>query len=160
MRHAGTVLTDTNALSPSWPDLTRPSTTSDEVLVQIAPVRIFSDDKSELPGTRPMLDVFFSLERDADIVVPLDIDQPLQSIALRKALGHAFPVFPNAPREITRDTNVESTARSVRQDVEPSALHQISISRTGSCGNVRLDGRVKPGHDVTTSTCPDAAERD
>jgi hypothetical protein len=61
MRQAGTVLPDTDILVPSWPGLTRPSTPSDEVLVQ------------------------------------------------------------------------------------------------SSCGNVRLDGRVKPGHDVTTYTCPNAA---
>ena len=44
-----------------------------------------------------MLDVFFPLERDANIVVSLDVDQPLQAIALRKAFGHAFAVFPSAP---------------------------------------------------------------
>src|SRR5260370_30076711 len=129
-------LPETNALSPSWPGLTRPSTNLGELIVKIAPVGIFSDDEGNFPRPRPMLDVLFPLDRSADLVMTLGVDQPLQAVALSEALSHTLAILPNAPRKIAGDADIERPVRPGRDDVNPSALHSCSPTTSRSCAPI------------------------
>jgi hypothetical protein len=63
----------------------------------------------------------------------LGIDQNLQAIPLGKALGDTLAMLPGTPRKIAGDANVRRPVRPVRDDVDPSALHDVSAGTTGVC---------------------------
>src|SRR5437899_800633 len=62
----------------SWPGLARPSTKSNELLVQIVPARVIEQDEADLPGARVVLQVLLALP-----CVALEIHQTLQPVPLR-----------------------------------------------------------------------------
>src|SRR5262249_31406428 len=109
-------------------DLTRLSTQSCKLIVEIIPTRVFCKNQPDFPSPAPVLHVVLALDRDADIVVAFRPNQALQSIFLREAVAHPLAVLPDTPREITGHTDIEGAVRPVRDDVDPSALHQ-SINR-------------------------------
>jgi hypothetical protein len=77
-----------NDKGPSWPGLSRPSTSLlRDYIVKIVPIRIIGDNKSNLPGARPMLDIMLALDRISDVVKGLEVNEPLQPIAPRKAFN-------------------------------------------------------------------------
>ena len=101
-----------------------------------------------------MLHIPLTLDRRANVVVALSPNQTFKAILLRETIRYTFSMLPNTASEIADNPDIKGPVWSVSHDVDPSALHPASISRVGSCGNVRMDGRVKPGHDVMT--CPKA----
>jgi hypothetical protein len=58
-----------------------------EPVAQIIPVGILFEDQLNLPGSAPMLDVPLALLCPEDIFVPLSIDETVQTVLLREAVG-------------------------------------------------------------------------
>jgi hypothetical protein len=50
---------------------------SNKLIEEIAPIGVCRENQVHLPGTRPVFDGPFTLNRASDIVVKLEIDQPL-----------------------------------------------------------------------------------
>ena len=63
-----------------------------ERFVQIIPVRVHGADEANLPGAGPMPDGCLALDRGADFVEALRVNQPLQAVTLGKAVS----VLPDA----------------------------------------------------------------
>jgi hypothetical protein len=58
-----------------------------EQVVQVAPFGIFRMYEAYFPRSRPVLDRFFALNRQTDVVVVLAMHEDLQSVTLREP-GH------------------------------------------------------------------------
>jgi hypothetical protein len=86
-----------------------------------------------------MLQIRLALNGVADVVVPLEVDEALQSVALREAFDRAFAALEGAPRQVGRHADVEHAVGVVRHDVDPAALHPLMLPG--------VDGRDEPGHD-------------
>ena len=95
------------------------------------PIGVIREDETNLPSARPMLQISLPLYRGADIIMTLGVDQKLEAISLGNARDHTLPMFPDAPGEIASNANVEYPVRSVRNDVDPSAVHADSAGMKG-----------------------------
>src|SRR5258708_627523 len=115
----------------SWPGLTRPSTHSCKLIVEGFPIRVIRKDQPNLPGARPMLQISLPLDRGADIVMALGVDETLQAIPLGKALGDTLAMLPRAPRKIAGDADIKNPIWPVGDDVDPSTLHDGSAGMEG-----------------------------
>jgi hypothetical protein len=86
-----------------------------------------------------MLDVVFSLNRNADVIVRLEIDEPLQAISFCEAGYLSSTVFADPADQIIGNADVQNPIRPIGQYVDPAALHADILQN--------VDGRDKPGHD-------------
>ena len=66
-----------------------------------------------------MLEVLLTLDCPTNVVVTLGPDQPLQSVFLGKSGCHAFPMFPDAAREVAGDTNVKRAIGPIGNNIDP-----------------------------------------
>src|ERR1700675_3036820 len=64
-----------------------------EVAVEIAPFGIALFDQRDLPFSRPLLEVLFSLNGGADIVERLHVDEKLHVVSLGEAGNKAFAML-------------------------------------------------------------------
>src|SRR5580698_4169087 len=53
--------------------------------IEIVPIWICRENRTNLPGARPMLDVVFALDRVTDVLELLKINKPLQPIPFGEA---------------------------------------------------------------------------
>src|SRR2546425_9147933 len=107
----------------SWPGVARPSTRSQELLVQIVPFRVIQQDEADLPGARVVLQVLLALPCVADILVLLKIHEALQAVTLGETLDKALAMLPGATRQIVGHADVQDAIRPVRHEVNPSGGH-------------------------------------
>src|SRR5260370_4618894 len=82
----------------SWPGLTRPSTHSCELIVEVVPIRVVREDQANLPGARPMLQISLPFDRGAEIIVAPGVAETLQTIPLWKAPRHPPAILPRPRR--------------------------------------------------------------
>src|SRR5665213_1556168 len=123
-----------HCLSSSWPGLSRPSTSLlYDRRIEIVPIWIGSENRSNLPGAWPMLDVVLAL----DGVELLKIDKPLQSISFGEAIDESGAMLEHAADEVVRYADVQDAVRAIGQNVN------VSTSHVGILQDV--DGRDKPG---------------
>jgi hypothetical protein len=99
-----------------------------QAVVKIIPVRVLCENELDLPGARPVLYQLFALNRQANVIVALDIDQPLQPVPLGEAFEHSLAMLPNPACEIARYPDIEGTVLSVGHDVDPAASHVGFVS--------------------------------
>jgi hypothetical protein len=71
---------------------------ADEGLVQVRPLGVDLQDQVHFPAARPFLDALLAPDRRLDGVVPFDVDEALQAIALGKALDETFAMLMRAVR--------------------------------------------------------------
>jgi hypothetical protein len=125
----------------SCPALCRASTSLPrDRFEKIVPSRIGSDNFPDLPRAGPVLDVVLALDRVADIVELLEINQPLQSVSFGESFDESRAVFVDAANEIARHADIQNAVRTIGQNVNPSTCH-VEIPQD-------VDGRDKPGHDA------------
>src|SRR5664279_5642839 len=111
---------------PSWPGLSRPSTSSlRDGFEEIVPIRIRSDNHSYLPCTRPVLDIVLALDGIPDVVKPLEIDEPVQSVSFGKAFDETRPMFEHAADQINRHPDIKNAVWSIGQNVNVSAACHV-----------------------------------
>jgi hypothetical protein len=109
-----------NDKGPSWPGIAvrrtaslplayaRPSTSLiRDYIVKIVPIRIVGDNQSNLPGTRPMLDIMLALDRISDAIKGLEVNEPLQPIASRKAFNEPRTMLKDATHKVTSAVNLK-----------------------------------------------------
>ena len=120
---------------------------SGEPVVEVVPIRIFREDQSHLPGSRPMFHVPFALNGHADIRVTFCVDQPLQAAPLGEPVGDALSMFPHSTSEITGNASIKRAVRSVRYNVDPAAFHRANPRKRRIGSNAFVDGRHEAGHD-------------
>ena len=82
---------------------------SRQIVVQISPISVRLQDQSYFPSARIGLDVLFSLDRVADVLIALDVNQPLEAMAACKTLDRALAMFEGATGDIARDPDVKDT---------------------------------------------------
>jgi hypothetical protein len=82
-------------------------------LKEIIPSRIACDNQSDLPGTRPMLDVVLARDRILDGRELFKVDEPLQSVSLREASDESGAMFEYAAHKIICDADIENANRFV-----------------------------------------------
>ena len=87
-----------------------------------------------------MLDVVLALDGSPDVVKPLEIDEPVQSVSFGKAFDETRPMLERAANQIIRHADIKNAVRSIGQNVNvPAACHAEILQD--------VDGRDKPGHD-------------
>ena len=69
-------------------------------IVKIVPIRIVGDYQSNLPRSRPMLDVMFALNGALNILKSLEIDVFLETMSFCKAFDESGAVFKNSTNQI------------------------------------------------------------
>src|SRR5438552_946885 len=98
-----------------------------DLVIEVAPVRIHRENEIDLPLARPMLDVLFPLDCGRHRVMPLIVDERLNSIAFRKTRYESFPVLKRATHQIVGDADIERTAPTIGEDVDPK-MHSASAA--------------------------------
>jgi hypothetical protein len=86
-----------------------------------------------------MLDIVLALDGVADILKPLEIDQPSQSVLFREAFNDAGSMLVDPTDEVIRDSNIKNPVRTICQDINELTGHPATLQD--------VDGRDKPGHD-------------
>ena len=86
-----------------------------------------------------MLDITLTLNRIADVVEPLEIDQSLQPMLFGEAIDKSGTMFEYTADKIICHANVQDAVGTVGQNVNVSTCHMDILQD--------VDGRDKPGHD-------------
>jgi hypothetical protein len=77
-----------------------PNTSSCKTIKQVSPIGIGREDQIDFPGPRPVLHGPLALDRGANLLVPFEIDEPVQAVVLSKALDQAYAVLPCRAQEV------------------------------------------------------------
>ena len=105
------------------------------IFLEVTPSRIEAIDQRQFPRTRPVLDVFLSLNRKQHRRMSLEINERLNAVALGK-FAQATLVFAKPLRDIVCHADIKRAAWFACKNVKPCTLHRRS-----------MDCRVKPGND-------------
>jgi hypothetical protein len=87
-----------------------------------------------------MFDIVFALDREANILVSLEIDETLQAMPFCESLDISRTMFEYPAHEVVGDAHVQDSIGVVCQDVNVAAIAHFPILKG-------VDGRDKPGHD-------------
>src|SRR5581483_1296 len=117
---------------------------SGQRFVQVLPFWIGGFNQLDLPSARPALDVLLSLDRANDLIMPFEVDEELQVVALGETRNDTFAVLPSTRGQFARDTGVENAVWLVRCDVDPATFHGCRAWRCEGIGS-------RPR---TNSSCP------
>src|SRR5262245_34056454 len=94
-----------------------------------------------------MLDVPLALLCPADIIVPLGINQTVQAVLLREAVGYAVPVFPGTSGEVRGGTDIQGAVWAIGHDVNPAApLHGDRLAGYASNPSIYRSRFVDEAH--------------
>jgi hypothetical protein len=146
---------------PSWPGLSRPSTTfrGSGALPEngnILPVWIAEMDQTHFPGAWPSLYGGFTLDSGSDIRMRFSINETVKTVTTAEERPRSGLVFGNTAMQVCCDTDIERAVGTVGHDVDPGITHTgigplgwLIFSLFGlGVGDVEVvDGRDKPGHD-------------
>jgi hypothetical protein len=105
--------------------------------IQVIPFSIEAMDQPNFPSSWPMFDGFFSLNREADIVVLFVIDEPFETVRFRKSLYGTFAMFEDAADEVVGDADVKDAVALIGKDVNTAAAHGLIEARRGWPGQAR-----------------------
>jgi hypothetical protein len=98
---------------------------------EVVPIRVCCDDGSDLPGTRPMLDVVLPLNGIADIIEALKVNKRFQSVLVGEALDNSRTMLEYSTNEIVGHADIKDAVSTVRQNVNPAACHTQMLLRRG-----------------------------
>jgi hypothetical protein len=112
---------------------------SEQCLVQIVPFGIHLVNQPHFPGSRPVLDVLFTLDCQPDVIELFVIDQPFQSVSFCEAVGDSIAMLEHTSRQIIRDAGIENAVAPIRHEINPAPRHVDIETRRG--------WPDKPGHD-------------
>src|ERR1700722_2158057 len=90
--------------------------------IQIIPIGIHLVNEADFPRARPMLDRLLALNRVADIVELLLVDEKLEPVSLRESVDQPLAMLIDASEQIAGDTDVKYSATSVGHEVDEAAL--------------------------------------
>src|SRR6202043_2109586 len=108
----------------SWPGLSRPSTSLlRDRRIEIVPIWICSDNCSDLPRARSMLDVALALYSVVDVVEPFEIDQSLQSVPLGVAFDKSGAMLKHPTNKIVRHPDIQNAVRTFGQNINVATCH-------------------------------------
>jgi hypothetical protein len=111
----------------------------DKQRIQILPPRIELLDQPDLPRPAPAFDRLLPLESRDDLLMALEVDQPLQPVSLSKTGNRSDPVLINPSKHIRRHAYVKRPVRSGRHDIDVTtshAEHYACISSTTHRQNI------------------------
>src|SRR6185437_8018798 len=114
----------------SGPREGNPTSSLEEILIQVLPPRILLLDQLDLPGPIPTLDLFFTADCIADVAPLFEPDQQVHAILLREAVDQIAPVLPCALREIARHADIKRPIRFAREEIDEIAL-QVGFPSLG-----------------------------
>src|SRR6266508_1507332 len=77
------------------------------LIVQVPPVRVHRENEIDLPLSRPMLDVLFSLDCGGSRVVVLIVNQHRNAIAVGEARHEALAMLKGSTDQIIGDADVQ-----------------------------------------------------
>ena len=89
--------------------------------VEVHPGGIHGFDESDLLGSGPVLELFFSGDRVADVGEVFEVDKTVDRVAGSVGAGDALTVGCTAPEKTVGDPEVE-IARPTGQDVDPEMI--------------------------------------
>ena len=64
-----------------------------------------------------MLDVVFALDRSLNIIVALEVGEPLDTMPLRESRDQAIPMLVDSTNEVARHSNVQNAVWRTSQNV-------------------------------------------
>src|ERR1700722_16476901 len=84
-----------------------------QVLIQISPIPISLQNQADFPGAGIVFHVLLALDRVADVLEELAVDEAFEAVALGEAFHDAFAMFPRAAREVAGYASVKNAVRAV-----------------------------------------------
>src|SRR5690349_25083394 len=94
---------------------------SHSLLIQVVPFRIILCDQVNLPLSGPALDGGLPLDGGPDIIVPFEVNQPLQIVFPRELTAGTVPMLPDPANQIVCYASIERAVQAVGEDVYPAA---------------------------------------
>ncbi len=106
-------------------------------MIEIIALRVDGVDKAHLPAPSPMLDRFFALDRVANIVKVLEINQSFQPAAFGESLNNSLSMFKDASGQMTCDADVQDAVAMIGHEIDPATRHFQIKARRGWPGQAR-----------------------
>ena len=93
-----------------------------QIIVQIAPLRIYPLNGVYFIRTRPLFHGLLTLKRRTNIRRLVEPNETMNAIFLRETLGIGSFVFGDTPNEIVRHADTKRSIAATREDVDVIAL--------------------------------------
>jgi|GEM_PF-1812744 len=113
---------------------------SNNVVVQIAPLRIHGFDERKFPGAAPFLDCFLASNGRRHRLVWFEPDQGMNTVFLGKTFHEVVLVLPNALNKVGSYARVERAVSATGKDIDAWLLHRISLLDSGLRRNDEPNG--------------------
>jgi hypothetical protein len=88
----------------------------DQIITEVAPLRILSLNQLQLPDPAPFLDPLFTEDRVWHGFVEFGENQPGNTIPPNKSAGAVGSVLPNTTHQVVRDTDVKRAVALAGED--------------------------------------------
>jgi hypothetical protein len=92
-------------------------------------------DQVDLPAPIPFLEPLLTINGGLDILKPLGIDEPMDSVALGELRSNALTMLEGAPRQVGGDTDVERALGRACEDIDPTT-HDWTLAWRSAAANV------------------------
>ena len=100
----------------------RARVSTEQVFVQIAPMRIGLLDQAELPQAFPLLELLLTADRVTDVMERFVEDQPVHAMPPREARAQRGPVATDPLHQVAGDADVERTVALAAHNVDVVGL--------------------------------------
>ena len=118
---------------------------SNNVGVQLSPLRVHGLDKCKFPGATPFLDRLFARDRRLDRLVALIPDPRMNTLFLGKAFHPIVCVLPDTLPEIRGNPHIKRPVSATGEDLNAGLLHRPRLLDSGLRRN---DGSLRCVHTV------------
>ena len=88
-------------------------------------------NKGNFPTAAPALELLLACDRVIDVAKVLKPNEPIQTIAFRKAVHLAIPMLVQTARDVVCHPNVQRAAVFVGENVHPIVVvaHEVEVMR-------------------------------
>ena len=125
---------------------------------KVSPGRVVRLDEVELPGSSPLLDLLLSGNGAGHVMMHLEVDQPMDSVAFGEALDFIASMLPCSLQQVTCDANIQSPVALAGEELDRrlfrSGRHGATVIHAIDEG--RLDSQPEQctteGHDSSVVT--------
>src|SRR5260221_10034806 len=107
---------------------------------QVLPGWIDRYDEGDLLNAQPALDLFFALDRVANVLEAFKVDQSIKFVFRSKAGANSYLVLAHAPNEVACHSRVKRLG-TVAHDVDKIDLGRKHL-------------QISPGHRMSDCRCP------
>ena len=106
-------------------DLIQHPVLSGKLVVKLSPIGVGFFYQFQLPGASPILDLFLTLDRLADVVVHLEPNECVHAMLLGEPIDEIVFVFVDSLYEVGRDSGVQGAISFAGENVDVAWFHSV-----------------------------------